>query len=767
MTAYWNYFWIVVLEWPLRMLRDHADVNLLSFWPRMIFKVVLLGLLGLLVYEFFAGLKQKLRKSLGGEGLVDAKEVAALLSHDKDFSQGVRSSSNPKAVIATLKSAGKYAHVAEAYAALGRPKEAARWYLKAGDRRRAASELVKAGKLLKAAKLALKDGDYGRAGRFYAEKKKYLKAADAYTQAGDFPGAAAAYANAGKSVEAARLFTDYFAKADDVPERQAKAADACLRMLQGEDGRQTVDEADRKRLMAESAIRLARVKRYDEAGKLFQEAGDLGKAGDVYLAAGNLDAAAKCLQAVGRTREAHVAAGRFHEARKQWAEAGAAYAKAGDHARAGDCYAKTEDAELAAQNYAKAGQYYGAGLAYSHMGRFEDAIRQLQRIKESDDIFDQSRALLGRCFYELHDYAHCAATLENHLMGKRVRKDNMDLYYMLSLAHEQVGKLERARDILQKVRSVDVAYRDVATRISNISSRISMGAEAAATPAPQTVAGRPPEADAQVMTMVENLLGGRYRLESELGRGGMGVVYKAEDTQLDRPVAIKFLGSLVDGSESYRKRFVREAKAAAKVNHPNIISIYEISVNVGKTYIAMEFVQGTNLYGYVRDKGKLTPRQAANIVGQACSALQAIHEVGIVHRDVKPDNILIAKGGLVKLMDFGLAKSETSRMTAANAVMGTPSYMSPEQAKGEDADLRTDIYSMGLVLHEALTGETYFCEGDVMERQKTEMPPAPGEMVADIPKEMDDIVMKCVAKDPVERYQTAAELLQAIRSLPK
>jgi serine/threonine-protein kinase len=333
---------------------------------------------------------------------------------------------------------------------------------------------------------------------------------------------------------------------------------------------------------------------------------------------------------------------------------------------------------------------------------------------------------------------------------------------MLALAYEQLGKLEESQRILYKIQSVDVSYKDVAQRLTNISSRISMGAVAAPTPGPPGRTQVDPERT-QVMQMVEGLLGGRYRLEQELGRGGMGVVYLAHDTQLDRPVALKFLGTLMDDSDEYRQRFVREAKVAARVNHPNIVSIHDISATLGRAHIVMEYVQGASLARYIREKGRLSPREAVNIFMQACSALDAVHKAGIVHRDIKPDNILIAKGGLVKLTDFGLAKAESSRITAANVVMGTPAYMSPEQSLGAEVDARSDVYSMGLVLHEMLTGTTVFSGGDVPDRQRNEMPPPPGTIVEGIPETLDRIVMKCVAKDPRRRYQTVSELVAALR----
>ncbi|MBN2308777.1 MAG: protein kinase, partial [Candidatus Hydrogenedentes bacterium] len=477
---------------------------------------------------------------------------------------------------------------------------------------------------------------------------------------------------------------------------------------------------------------------------------------------GKLQEASKCLQEAGRKKEAAQIAGRYYENQGKWKEAAMAYVQGGESLRAGECYMKAGDAVRSAECFEKGQDVYRAGVAYARAGRFQDAIRMLQQVKEAHPNFEQARPLLGRCFYEMHEYAHCAAALDNHLMGKRVSDTNADYFYMLALAYEQLGKLTQARELLYKLRTVDVSFRDVTQRLSSITSRISLQSQMAQSSA-GTSGGQ--AAGAGIET-VEESLGGRYQLERELGRGGMGVVYLAKDTQLDRAVALKFLGALVDGSEEYRQRFIREARAAARINHPNIISIYDISATAGKAYIAMEYVDGVSLHKYVSKKGGIPAREAINIVGQACSALAAIHDAGIVHRDIKPDNILLGKGGVVKLTDFGLAKAEDSRMTRTGVVMGTPSYMSPEQVRGRDADARSDIYAIGLVLHECVTGKTVFRDGNVMERQLEEMPPVPGTVVEGVPEALDQVIMKCVAKNPDERFQNAKELYAALRAIP-
>ncbi|MFC1553163.1 protein kinase, partial [candidate division KSB1 bacterium] len=263
-----------------------------------------------------------------------------------------------------------------------------------------------------------------------------------------------------------------------------------------------------------------------------------------------------------------------------------------------------------------------------------------------------------------------------------------------------------------------------------------------------------------------------YKILSKLGSGGMGVVYKAEDTKLERKVALKFLPSHYTADEKANKRFKREARAAAKLNHPNIVTIHEIgehdAPNGGiQTYIAMEHVDGKSLRD-VMEEGEIAVDRVTDIATQICEGLSEAHKAGITHRDIKPENILIDNSGRVKLLDFGLAQMiGMTRLTIETSTVGTAKYMSPEQYKAADIDHRTDIWSFGVVLFEMLTGKIPFqgeYEAAVMYSVVNTEPEKATSVRPNIPKYFDNIIKMCLVKDPAKRYQNVLEILKELKA---
>jgi serine/threonine-protein kinase len=262
-------------------------------------------------------------------------------------------------------------------------------------------------------------------------------------------------------------------------------------------------------------------------------------------------------------------------------------------------------------------------------------------------------------------------------------------------------------------------------------------------------------------SLIDTLFDGRYQIERKLGAGGMADVYLAEDQELGRRVAIKILNSRHGNDDQFIERFRREAKNAAALNHPNIVSIYDRGEAEDTYYIAMEFLDGRTLKELIVGRGAAPINVAIEYARQILSALRFAHRHGIVHRDIKPHNVLVDGEGRVKVTDFGIARAGTSQMTETGSIVGTAQYLSPEQAKGGEVDPRSDLYSLGVVLYELLTGKTPF-DGEtpveIAMKHLSTTPQPPSKLRPDVPRELDMVVMRALAKNPDERYQSADEM---------
>jgi eukaryotic-like serine/threonine-protein kinase len=268
-------------------------------------------------------------------------------------------------------------------------------------------------------------------------------------------------------------------------------------------------------------------------------------------------------------------------------------------------------------------------------------------------------------------------------------------------------------------------------------------------------------------TLINTLFDGRYRILRKLGSGGMADVYLAEDEELGRRVAIKILNDRHASDDQFVERFRREAKNAAGLSHPNIVSVYDRGEAEGTYYIAMEFLEGRSLKEQIVADGPLPIAAAIEITRQILRALGFAHRRGIVHRDIKPHNVLLAEesgreaDGRFKVTDFGISRTTTSQMTEAGSIVGTAQYLSPEQARGAPVDQRSDIYSVGVVLFELLTGKLPFNGETPLEiamKHLSEIPRPPSELRPEVPADLDMVVLRALAKDPSDRYENAEEM---------
>ncbi|HXG82451.1 MAG TPA: serine/threonine-protein kinase [Pyrinomonadaceae bacterium] len=259
---------------------------------------------------------------------------------------------------------------------------------------------------------------------------------------------------------------------------------------------------------------------------------------------------------------------------------------------------------------------------------------------------------------------------------------------------------------------------------------------------------------------------GNYKIETKLGEGGMGAVYKGVDTMLDREVAIKALKPELASQTSIVERFRSEAVTLAKLNHPNIAALYTMFRQGEELYMVLEFVRGETLDTIIQKRGALPAEEAIPVFCQVLDGIDHAHELGIVHRDIKPANIMLTENGKLKVLDFGIARLlGSARMTRAGNIIGTLEYMAPEQVKGQETDARSDIYALGMMLYEVLTGKTPFDtenEFELMKLQTESTPRSPREINPNIPEAVEAAIMRSIEKDPEERFQTAGEFRETL-----
>ena len=270
------------------------------------------------------------------------------------------------------------------------------------------------------------------------------------------------------------------------------------------------------------------------------------------------------------------------------------------------------------------------------------------------------------------------------------------------------------------------------------------------------------------MIMKGQKISDRYQIIKSIGEGGMANVYLAYDTILDRNVAVKILRGDLASDEKFVKRFQREAIAASSLSNPNIVEVYDVGEDNGDFYIVMEYIEGKHLKALLKKRGKLTVSETVDIMSQIANGLSVAHDSFIIHRDIKPQNIMILENGLVKITDFGIAMAiNATQLTQTNSVMGSVHYLPPEQASGKGATLQSDIYSMGILMYELLTGSLPF-KGDnaieiALKHLKEHVPPVSKE-IANIPKSIENIIIKATAKNPKNRYADAREMYEDLKT---
>jgi tRNA A-37 threonylcarbamoyl transferase component Bud32 len=441
------------------------------------------------------------------------------------------------------------------------------------------------------------------------------------------------------------------------------------------------------------------------------------------------------------------------------------YAAAGRWTDAGRVYGSLENWEKAAQAFEQAGDekalidvleakgelLRAAALAAERDDRAR-SIRLLQQVGPQDPDHGRASELLVFAFEQEGHLDLATQQLERRLALLAEGESAPELEFHLAELLEELGDLAKALGVLQNLRDRHPTHPGLAAGIEGLRKKLAE-ARLSSQAAPFVA---PPGATAFVAEA-------RYEIVEEIGRGGMGRVYKARDRRLGREVALKRLPENLRNHPAAVSLFLGEAQAAARMNHPNIVTVYDADQEAGHFFITMELLEGLPLNAILKQRAPFGPRDTARLGLQACAGLAYAHEQGIVHRDIKTANLFITRNKVLKIMDFGLAKMvEAVRDEGSTLIAGTPFYMAPEQAEGRVVDGRTDLYSLGITLFEISTGRPPFVEGDVAAQHRSAPPPDPRTIVPDYPLALSGLIHRMLAKRPEDRPASASEVARVL-----
>jgi tetratricopeptide (TPR) repeat protein len=556
-----------------------------------------------------------------------------------------------------------------------------------------------------------------KAGELFYKLERFEEAETILVRAGAFASAAKVAFHTGAFDRASELFLrigrgDLAAKALEKLDNPTAAAKALGEYLR--------DKGE----LAEAVPHLEQAGEHQEAGDLYRQLDQFDKSGECYLQIGDYPAAAEMFRAADKPREA-----------------AQAYERAGQFDLAAKCMGQAGEVLLQADLLEKAGEHFEAGKAYAEHDKVDEAIRVLQLVEVDNPHFSDVCAVLGGLFQQKGMHSLSVKKFEEATADQPVTRENVAAYYQLAQAHEARDEFGSAAEIYEKILAFDYHYENVSAKLEEAKQRH------ATTPEPS----EPNPKSAQST--------GRYQVVREIGRGGMGVVHLARDTVLEREVAYKVLPEQLRQNPNALKNFLREAKAAAQLNHPNIVTVYDAGESEHGFYLAMELVEGTTLKEIVQRRGAVSPGGVLYILRQMADALAYAHSKKVVHRDIKTANTMWTPGRQVKIMDFGLAKLMEEVRNATTVVSGTPFYMSPEQTLGRNVDHRTDLYSLGVTLFELATGQLPFRRGNVPYHHVHTPPPTPKSVNPNVPDKLEKIILRLLEKSPEDRYQSAKELV--------
>ncbi len=685
----------------------------------------------------------------------------------------------------------EYSVMGELLEKLNRETEAIEMYKKSGQSDNLVRIYVKRRNIEAAAALLEKNNRYQEAAELYYQHERFEKAAQIYEKKGFYKKAAYIYEKAGNKKKAAQNFEKSFLANSDslmgyqdarhLEEELLKAVDLYVQLGENERAYELLLKNNKFEKAAEIAEKM---ERFAEAARNYEKAQIPLKAAVLYerigqpkiawqlrgeeaFARGDTNSAAECfLKADDYTRAAEL-----FEWNKQYAKAAHCYfmnqnflaaadnymkdGKEEDAAKmfemgrewrvAADLFSKLDKLKKAGELYEKAGEYFKAGFAFLKVDDERRALTNFQQVPSDDCNFGTAVTSIANIFLKNRKPQLVIEKIEKLIDRQPIGKHNIDWYYVLGQAYENSGNYKKAFEIYQMILTEDYSYMDVHQKIKEVDKLMQKYKE---------------------MELIAEDSGERYRIIEKIGEGGMGVVFKAEDTVLKRIVALKILNKTLIKDTRNLERFFTEARSTASLSHANIVTVYDVGQLKEDYFISMEFIEGDNFMNLIRHKKIFSLSQVLFVAIKLFRALDYSHKKGIIHRDIKPHNVMITRQKEIKIMDFGLAVILGDQKQGETGVItGTPYYMSPEQIQGIPVDHRTDIYSSGATLFHLITGRVPFKGENIFYQHLFDRIPDIKSIRSDIPDRLVAIVEKCMEKKREQRFQSAGEVLNEFKNI--
>ena len=711
--------------------------------------------------------------------------------------------------IEMFRKAGAHRSLATLYRQIKRWQDAASAYEQCGD-------------LAQAAAMYHADRNYARAAQLFAKVGQLSTAAEMFERAGQIREAAENYEQAGVIERAARLYEEM----NDL-ERAAPLYEQHFTQERNRHREPGESESGKSLEQVNAVGRLAaqlflQSNHPDRAAALFEQSGDLEKAGAAYEAAGQFESAAqlyeqtgdderaaRCFEQGGQSKRATLLRAQRLLQASQWEEAAALYEEAGetqqaaellergglhasaaerylsvqDYPRAAELFLKANDrpqaamaleagrrfkeaaalyeelgeAEKARGLYEKLGDHYHAALLCQELGHQGRTIELLQKVDTQSDDYYRASLLLGELFVSQQMWDAARQRYVKLVGDETEAATQMEPLYRLGTLAEKQRDYPAALRWYEKILSHDVNYRDTMGR-TNLIKRAMSSAKKAMADAPR--------GDASTVVEQTNAKPRRYRIIKKVGQGGMGIVYQAEDTLLGRIVAYKVLPPSVKEQPKVLASFLREARIAASLSHPNIVAVYDAGHEAGDLYMVMEYVDGMSLKERLHEVAPLPFDEFMHVAVNLCQGLAYAHRQKVVHRDIKPANVMLGRDRQVKIMDFGLAKVVSDALADRTSVKGTPLYMAPEQVTGDQVDHQSDIYSLGCTLYRMATGRPPFTGGDLYYHHLHTKPEPPVSINPAIHPQLNRLLLTCLAKKKQERFGDVELIIKALQTIP-